>query len=230
MFRDSACVCVLVTQSCPTLCDPKDCSSPGSSVHGILQARILEWVAILSRGSSLPRDQTHISCIGSRFFTTEPPGKPKGSTHNTCYNFFLGFYLYCVDTLWLTGLLQNELETRFSLESKVFYDTIKHTHFKKSPKRLSTMRETWVWFLGWEDPLEKEMAIHSRTIAWKIPCTEEPGWLQSMGSQRVGHDWATSLRLMIISQLRFTEENIALNIFYICLKETGILLFSYTAN
>ena len=55
-------------------------------------------------------------------------------------------------------------------------------------KRLSIMRETRVQSLGWEDPLEKEMAIHSRTIAWKIPWTEEPGRLQSMGSQRVGHD------------------------------------------
>ena len=55
-------------------------------------------------------------------------------------------------------------------------------------KRLSTMQETWVRSLGWEDPLEKEMAIHSRTIAWKIPWTEEPGRLQPMGSQRVGHD------------------------------------------
>ena len=55
------------------------------------------------------------------------------------------------------------------------------------------MRETWVWSLGWEDPLEKEMTIHSRTIAWKIPWTEEPSRLQAMGSQRVGHDWATSL-------------------------------------
>ena len=60
-------------------------------------------------------------------------------------------------------------------------------------KRLSTMWETRVRSLVWEDPLEKEMAIHSRTIAWKIPWTEEPGGLQSMGSQRVGHDWATSL-------------------------------------
>ena len=55
-------------------------------------------------------------------------------------------------------------------------------------KRLSTMQETRVRALGWEDPLEKEMAIHSSTIAWKIPWTEEPGRLQSMGSQRVGHD------------------------------------------
>ena len=64
-----------------------------------------------------------------------------------------------------------------------------------SPKRLSTMRETRVRSLGWEDPLEKEMAIHSSTIAWKIPGTEELGRLQSMGSQRVGHNWATSLHL-----------------------------------
>ena len=52
-------------------------------------------------------------------------------------------------------------------------------------KCLSTMQETWVQSLGWEDPLEKEMAIHSSTIAWKIPWTEEPGRLQSMGPQRV---------------------------------------------
>ena len=55
-------------------------------------------------------------------------------------------------------------------------------------KCLSTMRETWVQSLVWKDPLEKEMAIHSSTIAWKIPWTEEPGRLQIMGSQRVRHD------------------------------------------
>ena len=55
-------------------------------------------------------------------------------------------------------------------------------------KCLSTMRETRVLALGWEDPLEKEMAAHSSTLAWKIPWTEEPGRLQSVGSQRVGHD------------------------------------------
>ena len=53
------CVCVFVAQSCPTLCDPTDCSPPGSSVPGIFQARMLEWVAIsFSRGFSRPRDQT----------------------------------------------------------------------------------------------------------------------------------------------------------------------------
>ena len=60
-------------------------------------------------------------------------------------------------------------------------------------KRLPTMWETWVQSLGWEVPLEKEMATHSSILAWKIPWMEEPGRLQSMGSQRVRHNWVTSL-------------------------------------
>ena len=69
------------TQLCPTLCYPMDCSPPGSSVHWILQATILEWVAIsFSRGSSQPRDQTHVSCIGREILnhcaTWEAPSLP----------------------------------------------------------------------------------------------------------------------------------------------------------
>ena len=61
---------LLVAQSCPILCDPMDCNPPGSSVHGILQARILEWVAMtFSRGSSWFRDWTRVSHIAGRFFT-----------------------------------------------------------------------------------------------------------------------------------------------------------------
>ena len=61
---------VLVAQSCPTLCDPMDCGPPGSSAHGILQARILEWIAMpSSRGFSQHRDRTQDSCIAGRFFT-----------------------------------------------------------------------------------------------------------------------------------------------------------------
>ena len=55
-------------------------------------------------------------------------------------------------------------------------------------KRLRAMQETWDQSLGREDPLETEMATHSSTLAWKIPWTEEPGRLQSIGLQRVGHD------------------------------------------
>ena len=61
------------------------------------------------------------------------------------------------------------------------------------PQCLPTMRETQLWSPGQEDPLEKEMATHSNTLAWKTPWTEECGRLQSMGSQRDGHDWATGL-------------------------------------
>ena len=60
-------------------------------------------------------------------------------------------------------------------------------------KNLLAMPETWVQSLGWEDLLEKEMATHSSILAWKIPWTAKPGRLQSMGSQRVGHDLGTSL-------------------------------------
>ena len=58
-------------------------------------------------------------------------------------------------------------------------------------KNMPAMRETWVWFPDWEDPLEKGMATHSSILAWKISWIEEPGRLQSMGSHRVEHNWAT---------------------------------------
>ena len=64
------CACAKSLQSCLTLCDPTDCSPPGSSVHGLLQARILEWVAIPFSSRSFPfRDQTWLSCTADRFFT-----------------------------------------------------------------------------------------------------------------------------------------------------------------
>ena len=66
-----------------------------------------------------------------------------------------------------------------------FYDGAK---VARRLKRLPPMQETRVRSLGWEDPLEKEMAAHSSILAWKIPWTVEPGRLQSMGSQRVGHN------------------------------------------
>ena len=63
-------------------------------------------------------------------------------------------------------------------------------------KNLPAMQETQVWSQGWEDPLEKGMATHGSILAWRIPWTEEPGGLQSMGLKRVGHDWATSTHTM----------------------------------
>ena len=71
-----------------------------------------------------------------------------------------------------------------------------HTHgaslVSHTVKTLPVMWDTWVRSLGWEDPLEKGMATHSSILTWRIPQTEEAGGLQSMGSQRVGHDQATN--------------------------------------
>ena len=75
------CCCCFVDKSCPSLCDPMDCSPPGSSVHGICQARILEWVAIsFSGGSSQSRMEPASLALIGRFFTPEPPGKPQSMT------------------------------------------------------------------------------------------------------------------------------------------------------
>ena len=67
-------------------------------------------------------------------------------------------------------------------------------------KCLPAMRETWVQSLSWDDLLAKEMATHSSVLAWKIPWTEEPGGLQSRGSQRVGHDRALHFKVVQVSR------------------------------
>ena len=100
------CTCsVLVTQSCLTLCDPMDCSPPGSSVHGILQARILEWVSIhFSRGSSWPTDRTQVSCIAGRFFTVWATRKT--SCTNICTYFFRCTYIIVLKTVLFSLILE----------------------------------------------------------------------------------------------------------------------------
>ena len=112
------CVCMCVTimlssQSCPTLCDLKDCGPLGSSVQGNFQARILEWVAIFfSPGSSGPRDQTRVSpvsCTGRQIFffflflTTVPSGKPQEMIRDRIWVLFL--YIMYIDNLMLTASL-----------------------------------------------------------------------------------------------------------------------------
>ena len=129
-------VCVgMHTQSlqlCLTLSNAMDCSLPGSSVHGNLQTRILEWVAI---PYSWPRDWTCVSCIAGGYFTTELPEK-----------------LYIL----VAQRIQNP----------------------------PAMWETWVPSLGWEDTLVEGMATHSSM-------GRGASWVQSIGSQRVGHDRVT---------------------------------------
>ena len=81
-------------------------------------------------------------------------------------------------------------------------------------KNLPAMWETKVWSLGQEDPLEKEMATHSSTLAWKIPWMEEPGRLQSMGSQRVGNNWATSLSFSFFLSYKLKYQQILFFFFW----------------
>ena len=82
-----------VAQSCPTLCDSMDCSLPGSSIHGIFQARILEWIAIsFSRGTSWPRNWTQVSCIVGRCFTVWATVVGMLNAQMLC--FFIGSWSY----------------------------------------------------------------------------------------------------------------------------------------
>ena len=94
-------------------------------------------------------------------------------------------------------------------------------------KRLPAMRETWVRSLGWEDTLEKEMATHSSTLAWKIPWTEKLGRLQFLGSQRVRHDCATSL-ILYSQDLITVPRIISLHLTYIQqMVGNELLVFCY---
>ena len=67
------------------------------------------------------------------------------------------------------------------------------------------MQDTWVWSLLWKNPPEKEMATHSSILAWRIPCIEEPGGLQSMGLKRIGHDWVINTLTFICSLKQLTS-------------------------
>ena len=166
MFECFACS---VSQSYLTPCDPLDCSLPDSSVQGVPQARILEWIAISSsRGLSWSRGQTCISCfpaLAGEFFAIETPGKPLAwSKHE--------------------GLISTKCPVKLQHVMILFH---------------------WLHYLlifatVYGLSLEKAMAPHSST--WKIPWTEEPGRLQSMGSLRVGHDWVTSLSLFTFMHWR----------------------------
>ena len=91
----------------------------------------------------------------------------------------------------LQHILKNQLVFRGKNVKYTYYPGNKGFPDGSVVKNLSAMQETWVWSLGWENPLEKEMATHSSILPWEIPWTEEPGRLQSMELQRAGQDLAT---------------------------------------
>ena len=106
-------------QSCPALCNLMDCSPPGTSAHGILQARILEWIAMpSSRGSSQPRDWTLVSCIQA---VTLPPGKLKSVIHTYIYPFSFELPSIWVTTVWIEFPM---LYSRFSLVIYFIHSTV----------------------------------------------------------------------------------------------------------
>ena len=159
---------------CPVLCDPMDYSLPGSSVQGILQARILEWVAMpFSWDLPDPVIESQVSCTASRCFT-----------------------------IWATreAPLQRKviLNSEWSFHNKSTgkcLDPLPH-HLSSCILRISVFESSCsIW-------PEKAMAPHSSTLAWKIPWMEERGGLRSMGLLRVGHDWAASLSLFTFMHWR----------------------------
>ena len=176
-------LCVLVVQSCPAPCDPMGCSLSVSSVDGILHARIPEWVAItFLRWSSWPRDPTQVSCIAGRFFTVWATREALLAFGNLSFlSLYLGFHS------WVTW--QGDLSVRLEDACGNTGQNIKGKSVRWSFYLLSAITE-------------KAMAPHSSSLAWKIPRTEEPGRLRSMGSRRVRHDWATSLSLFTFMHWR----------------------------
>ena len=201
----------VIAQLCPTLCDPMDCSPPGSSVRGIFQTRILEWVDNpSSRGSSWPKGQTWVSPLAGRFFTiwATREGLALKTLPTFAWQFSLWFccFTFPVVKSWLISTFPQAL----SLSSI----RTGNTHFwycsqlfgfpGGSESKVSAYNAgDQVWIPGREDPLEKEMATHSSILAWEVPWTENSGRLQSMGLQRVGHGWATLLSLIFfLSQLQ----------------------------
>ena len=186
-----------------------DGSPPGSSVHRILQARILDRVALsYSRGYCWPRDWTWVSHTAGGFFTIW--ATILAGMINYIMGWTLILHMLPYEVIFINPQLQfpkpiaqssnNDLPDICSQWSRIFPISPSESLVGTSAslvaqmiKHLPAMQETWVWFWGWEGPLEKEVATHPSTLGWKTPRTEEPGRLQSMGSQGVGHDWATSL-------------------------------------
>ena len=180
---------------------------PGSM--GFSKAGILEWVAIsFSSGSSGPGIEPTFPALAGGFFL---PLSHLGSHTWIHFVLFACCMYYSIIPWSLCNLFHIAVHKLRSNRFKGNFSNINLTNIlnfnmlyflrkcndslvAQMIKRLPATRETRVWSLGWEDPLEKEMATRSSILAWRIPWTEEPGGLQSMGSQRVGHDWATSLQ------------------------------------
>ena len=129
----------LVTKSCLSLCDPMDCSLPGSSVHGISQARVLEWVAISSsRGSSWPGIEPTSPALAGGFFTTEPPGKPQDK--ELSLSFLISRMKWC--------------NTSHNIYVSYFWQVSWIRNCKPSSLYLEVCKDGW-----WTHPLPREISL-----------------------------------------------------------------------
>ena len=151
--------------SCPALCNPVDCSPPGSSVRASLQARRLEQVAIsFSRGSSRPRDRTIVFCIAcvGRWLLYH-------CATWEAVQFVLApgnFFCTCSPVLKISRV---DISPFFEADSLMSLYIERASLVAQTVKNLLAVQEIWVQSLGWEDPLDEGMAIHSSILAWKIP-------------------------------------------------------------
>ena len=185
-------------QSGSTLCDPMDCSPPCSSFQGILQARILEWVAIsFSRGPSQPRDRTHVSCIccivRHVLYHWRHLRSPKLTVLVCCK---LKTDDVLVPVWWWPG--KGEWEESFEPSPGLRWASLVVLVVQNPPASAGEL-----WSLNWEDPLEKGMTVPSTILAWRIPWIEEPDGLQSKGLQGVRHDWSHSARTLVLRVWKF---------------------------
>ena len=172
----------LFAHSCPTLCDPVDCSPPGSSVRGILQARRLEWVVRpSSRGSSQARGQTQVSPTVGGFFTLwSTRGVAQRDWDAQINEAVLRSPLWCQHQWSLLSVpvcnnvcITKSMRFKVNLPGYLIYFDCRHS---------------WLYPTC---PMGQETATHSSLFAWKISRTEEPAGLPSQGLQRVGHNSAT---------------------------------------
>ena len=146
-----------VAQSCPTLCDPMNRSTPGLPVH----QQLLEFT------------ETHVHRVSDAIQPSHPlsspsPPAPNPSQHQSLFQRVNSLHEVAVTKTGASWM----------------------AHRVKNLPAMQETQEMWVPSLGWEDPLEEEMATHSSILVWEIPWTEEPGGLQSMRLKRLGHDWA----------------------------------------
>ena len=223
------CVHAQLIQSCLTICNPMDLSLPGFSVHGISQARLLEWVAMpSSKGSVWPRYQTcasWVSCIAGRLFTTEPLGQPTAIGYESwtvkkaeCQKID-AFELWCWRRLlrvpWTARRsnqsILKEISPRCSMEGLML--KLKLQYFDHLMWRADSLEKTLSWegleaggegddrgWDGWMASPTRWAWFWVNSESWWW--TGRPGVLRFMGSQRVRHDWATELNWLISSGLR----------------------------